>query len=374
MRLRYLTVRVSRHTSSSARNRRSRLRSSLASSSSARVLRDSAAAIAPAASDVAELLREGGAEPRRRRTSAESDAQRASRSRRSTPTPRRRGRDSRRHASHRPRHGVVQRTLQAGARGRARRLEHRLEDGRRHRARPGALGRARASVWPTPLPANDALQTFFTFAKGVTDGAKLRATRSRRLRISSSETRGACERISPPLGQSQGGASPTSTDAPNAHRDGFRRRIATPHFAPPRPRSTVSCRRKAPALRTTTKSTIGGSSSPTVALSASSPPRARRPRPPPAPASPSRPPPPKAFHRARGRRRVRRTLLPHPRRAPALAELDADGVPPPNILTTIGFTIAVALLAVITLGVLYLSAREALDKQEEHSRERRTST
>ena len=38
---------------------------------------------------------------------------------------------------------------------------------------------------------------------------------------------------------------------------------------------------------------------------------------------------------------------------------------PPNILTTIGFTLAVALLAVITLGVLYLSAREALDKQEE---------
>jgi len=49
----------------------------------------------------------------------------------------------------------------------------------------------------------------------------------------------------------------------------------------------------------------------------------------------------------------------------ALAEVDADGVPPPNILTTIGFTLAVALLAVITLGVLYLSAREALDKQEE---------
>ena len=49
----------------------------------------------------------------------------------------------------------------------------------------------------------------------------------------------------------------------------------------------------------------------------------------------------------------------------ALAEVDADGVPPPNILTTIGFTLAVALLAVITLGVLYLSAREALDRQEE---------
>ena len=49
----------------------------------------------------------------------------------------------------------------------------------------------------------------------------------------------------------------------------------------------------------------------------------------------------------------------------ALAEVDADGVPPPNILTTIGFTLAVALLAVITLGVLYLSVREALDKQEE---------
>ena len=48
----------------------------------------------------------------------------------------------------------------------------------------------------------------------------------------------------------------------------------------------------------------------------------------------------------------------------ALAEVDADGVPP-NILTTIGYTLAVALLAVITLGVLYLSAREALDKQEE---------
>ena len=40
-------------------------------------------------------------------------------------------------------------------------------------------------------------------------------------------------------------------------------------------------------------------------------------------------------------------------------------MPKPNILTTIFFTVAVALLAVITLGVLYLSAREALDKQEE---------
>lgn len=50
---------------------------------------------------------------------------------------------------------------------------------------------------------------------------------------------------------------------------------------------------------------------------------------------------------------------------PAFAALDADGVESPNILTTIFFTVAVALLAVITLGVLYLSAREALDKQEE---------
>jgi hypothetical protein len=53
---------------------------------------------------------------------------------------------------------------------------------------------------------------------------------------------------------------------------------------------------------------------------------------------------------------------------PSLAvEIDSDGVQTPNILTTIGFTIAVALLAVITLGVLYLSAREALDKAEEQN-------
>jgi len=53
---------------------------------------------------------------------------------------------------------------------------------------------------------------------------------------------------------------------------------------------------------------------------------------------------------------------------PSLAvEIDSDGVQAPNILTTIGFTIAVALLAVITLGVLYLSAREALDKAEEQN-------
>jgi hypothetical protein len=45
--------------------------------------------------------------------------------------------------------------------------------------------------------------------------------------------------------------------------------------------------------------------------------------------------------------------------------VDADGVETPNILTTIFFTVAVALLAVITLGILYLSAREALDKGEE---------
>ena len=49
------------------------------------------------------------------------------------------------------------------------------------------------------------------------------------------------------------------------------------------------------------------------------------------------------------------------------AEIDNDGVPPPNIFTTIGFTLAVALLAVITVGVLYLSLREALDKAEEQS-------
>lgn len=43
---------------------------------------------------------------------------------------------------------------------------------------------------------------------------------------------------------------------------------------------------------------------------------------------------------------------------PALADLDADGVETPNIITSIFFTIAVALLGVCTLGILYLAARE----------------
>ena len=50
---------------------------------------------------------------------------------------------------------------------------------------------------------------------------------------------------------------------------------------------------------------------------------------------------------------------------PAMAELDADGVPETSIVTTIFFTIAVLLLGVITVGILYLSAREALDRKEE---------
>ena len=57
---------------------------------------------------------------------------------------------------------------------------------------------------------------------------------------------------------------------------------------------------------------------------------------------------------------------PHTRRAGACdAELDADGVPETSIVTTIFFTIAVLLLGVITVGILYLSAREALDRKEE---------
>ena len=44
---------------------------------------------------------------------------------------------------------------------------------------------------------------------------------------------------------------------------------------------------------------------------------------------------------------------------------DADGVPETSIVTTIFFTIAVLLLGVITVGILYLSAREALDRKEE---------
>ena len=50
---------------------------------------------------------------------------------------------------------------------------------------------------------------------------------------------------------------------------------------------------------------------------------------------------------------------------PAMAELDADGMPETSIVTTIFFTIAVLLLGVITVGILYLSAREALDRKEE---------
>ena len=42
---------------------------------------------------------------------------------------------------------------------------------------------------------------------------------------------------------------------------------------------------------------------------------------------------------------------------PALA-LDADGVEAPNIITTIFFTLAVALLAVCTAGIVYLGIRE----------------
>ena len=43
---------------------------------------------------------------------------------------------------------------------------------------------------------------------------------------------------------------------------------------------------------------------------------------------------------------------------PALADLDADGVETPNIITSIFFTIAVLLLGVCTLGIIYLAARE----------------
>ena len=50
---------------------------------------------------------------------------------------------------------------------------------------------------------------------------------------------------------------------------------------------------------------------------------------------------------------------------PAMAEFDADGVPETSIVTTIFFTVAVLLLGVITVGILYLSAREALDRKEE---------
>uniref|UniRef100_A0A7S0XHN0 Uncharacterized protein n=1 Tax=Mantoniella antarctica TaxID=81844 RepID=A0A7S0XHN0_9CHLO len=52
---------------------------------------------------------------------------------------------------------------------------------------------------------------------------------------------------------------------------------------------------------------------------------------------------------------------------PALAIIDSDGVETPNIFTSIFFTLAVALLAVCTVGILYLAAREALDKNEENN-------
>ena len=50
---------------------------------------------------------------------------------------------------------------------------------------------------------------------------------------------------------------------------------------------------------------------------------------------------------------------------PAMAEFDADGVPETSIVTPIFFTVAVLVLGVITVGILYLSAREALDRKEE---------
>lgn len=132
-------------------------------------------------------------------------------------------------------------------------------------------------------------------------------------------------------------------------------------------RSTVRpCRKSAIALRTTTKSTIGGSSSPTSVIRVVASTDAR------VPASRARSAEEPLASAATARSTAPATAVASAALSsltlaalPALAELDADGVPKPNILTTIFFTIAVALLAVITLGVLYLSAREALDKQEE---------
>ena len=99
MRLRYLTL-LSRHTSSSARilSRRAST-SSLASSSSARVLRDSAAAIAPAASDARSCCARVALRASSSSARSASDAQRASRSRRSDAHASETRSSSRRHAS-----------------------------------------------------------------------------------------------------------------------------------------------------------------------------------------------------------------------------------------------------------------------------------
>ena len=106
-------------------------------------------------------------------------------------------------------------------------------------------------------------------------------------------------------------------------------------------RSTVRpCRKSAIALRTTTKSTIGGSSSPTSVIRVVASADAR------VPASRARSAEEPLASAATARSTAPATAVASAALSsltlaalPALAELDADGVPKPNILTTIFYVL-----------------------------------